>query len=505
MPPLTRTSRDDTHAQDSNRDQGAFHALTSRYLLALGLVALLALTPYLGLRQILQQQADSATLINVSGRQRMLSQRAAFFAVTLATTTDPHRRAPLRAQLLVTVATLDRDHVALIDGDAARHLPAPSPALRALYDGPPLSLDRRVRAYSAAIHALAAEPDARLTPRDPHLRAIQAAASGPVLRALDAVVTAYQGESDATVRRIQTWEMAALAAMLGTLLAEALLIFRPLVRRLRRNTDRLERTLAVNQRVERRLALQYTITRLLVAATTLDDAIPAVLATICAHLGWHIGAFWVVDAGDGADVLRCRTLWQPPEPDADSVTDSTAFLQASQHATFRRGVGLPGRVWAARTSSWVRDVGVDANFPRAPWASHARLHGAFCFPILADGAVYGVMEFFSRDVLIPDTDRADAMVAIGGQVGQFVDRLGAAQALRHQATHDPLTDLPNRAALGARLDQALRDAERTDAPLALFLLDLTRFKEVNDTLGHHVGDALLRQVAARVQGALRGA
>ncbi len=77
-------------------------------------------------------------------------------------------------------------------------------------------------------------------------------------------------------------------------------------------------------------------------------------------------------------------------------------------------------------------------------------------------------------------------------------------ALRHQAMHDSLTGLPNRTMLFDALERATDVARQRKTMLALMLMDLDRFKEVNDTFGHHFGDALLRQVAFRLQNQLRG-
>jgi diguanylate cyclase (GGDEF)-like protein/PAS domain S-box-containing protein len=71
--------------------------------------------------------------------------------------------------------------------------------------------------------------------------------------------------------------------------------------------------------------------------------------------------------------------------------------------------------------------------------------------------------------------------------------------LRHQAMHDGLTGLPNRVFLYDRLDKAINQARLTGSPVALLLMDLDRFKEVNDTFGHHFGDLLLKEVALRVK------
>ena len=81
-----------------------------------------------------------------------------------------------------------------------------------------------------------------------------------------------------------------------------------------------------------------------------------------------------------------------------------------------------------------------------------------------------------------------------GIIRDFTERKQQMDALQYQALHDSLTNLPNRALLLDRLEQAIRTAQRQERPLALLLMDLDRFKEVNDTLGHHNGDLVLQQV-----------
>jgi predicted signal transduction protein with EAL and GGDEF domain len=86
----------------------------------------------------------------------------------------------------------------------------------------------------------------------------------------------------------------------------------------------------------------------------------------------------------------------------------------------------------------------------------------------------------------------------------ITERKSQSAALEHQATHDTLTDLPNRILLYDRLQQAILVGQRENKPLALLILDLDRFKQVNDTLGHQQGDILLKEMARRLRIVVRG-
>jgi diguanylate cyclase (GGDEF)-like protein/PAS domain S-box-containing protein len=90
-----------------------------------------------------------------------------------------------------------------------------------------------------------------------------------------------------------------------------------------------------------------------------------------------------------------------------------------------------------------------------------------------------------------------------GMLEDISDRKAQTELLEYQALHDSLTDLPNRTLLHDRLQQAILTAQRENRMLALLTMDLNRFKDVNDTFGHPLGDVLLQQVGPRIMAELR--
>jgi len=130
---------------------------------------------------------------------------------------------------------------------------------------------------------------------------------------------------------------------------------------------------------------------------------------------------------------------------------------------------------------------------------------AWTYPVRsADGdRMLGSFAIFRRTRGVPTPEQQAVIARFVDLTAIAIERAEATEQLAHLALHDPLTELPNRALLLDRLGTALRRADRHDRPVALLFLDLDRFKVVNDSLGHDVGDALLVAVARRLEGAVR--
>jgi diguanylate cyclase (GGDEF)-like protein/PAS domain S-box-containing protein len=100
-------------------------------------------------------------------------------------------------------------------------------------------------------------------------------------------------------------------------------------------------------------------------------------------------------------------------------------------------------------------------------------------------------------------DEAGRVISILSLAQDVSSRIQAEERLQYMATHDGLTGLPNSVLLNDRLDAALARAERAKRRVGVMFLDLDHFKDVNDTLGHRVGDGLLKELSNRIRGALR--
>jgi diguanylate cyclase (GGDEF)-like protein len=232
-------------------------------------------------------------------------------------------------------------------------------------------------------------------------------------------------------------------------------------------------------------------------AAHVQDAIMSALQAVCRHSQWPLGHAWLTN---DEQALVSTGLWISDDPNGRF----DPFRSASEGARYVSGEGLPGRVMAEAGPVWLSDLETASSLPRLKAAQQAGLETAMGFPILVGSEVVGVLEFLSERRLEPNEDLVGLMAQVGTHLGRVVERERAAQTLRHQATHDALTGLPNRVLLLDELQRALSRQRRRPGELtAVFFLDLDGFKSVNDTLGHAAGDRVLRDVAQRLLGVIR--
>lgn len=181
------------------------------------------------------------------------------------------------------------------------------------------------------------------------------------------------------------------------------------------------------------------------------------------------------------------------------IADAQARI-LSVNAAFTRFMGYAAEELLGRTPSLLKSTRHDAAFFRGMW-SELLAQGHWQGEIWnrrKDGAV--VPAVLSLSVVRDETGDVTHYVGMYTDISQ---QKAAEAKLDFLAHHDPLTGLPNRLLFQSRLEQALREAGRGGEMLGVLLLDLDRFKDVNDSYGHLVGDQLLQHVAQCLSGRLR--
>ena len=218
------------------------------------------------------------------------------------------------------------------------------------------------------------------------------------------------------------------------------------------------------------------------ASLDADELLDAVVET-CMALGFEGAELCVYDAAT-ATWLRTRQLGVPASEGEDSQPVDT---------------GLAGTVWRCRESVLVGEEGPESPDERLVTGFRSMV----AMPIWS-GDVLGAALVAGRTRERPiGREEIESLQLLASQAGVGLANVNLVDQIRHQALHDPLTGLPNQLLFEDRVRQSLTQAGRSGERLAVMFLDLDRFKQVNDSLGHDLGNELLKQVAGRLLSVVR--
>ena len=241
-------------------------------------------------------------------------------------------------------------------------------------------------------------------------------------------------------------------------------------------------------------ANQTDILEQIARGVPLEETLRAIAGTVEAHFPRLACAVFQLDLEAGA--LRLDA--------AGSV--ARRFATALDGTVVRDNATPCSEAVLRREAVYVEDATVDPRCAQLhQLAREHALRGAWSTPIIASDSitVLGTISVFAREPGHPDDEHRRIFSLVAHLASIAIERKEFENRLALEFMHDPLTHLPNRLLFLDRLSQAVARGQRTHADVAVLFLDLDRFKNVNDSLGHDAGDELLVAVARRLEGVLR--
>ncbi len=195
-------------------------------------------------------------------------------------------------------------------------------------------------------------------------------------------------------------------------------------------------------------------------------------------------------------------IWKR-EPDGDFTLRAASFPLDQGAAPPAGATSHVAHVVGARAPETVHDWFTESRFELPHALAEFGVRSTVAAPIETSSGRVGALEVHSAQAGRFTVQDVHFLQAVANVLATALERRSAEEALRHRAAHDPLTGLPNRELFVEGLEQRLSRAQTTGAAVAVLFLDVDNFKLINDGLGHHVGDELLRKLADRLSSHLR--
>ena len=222
-----------------------------------------------------------------------------------------------------------------------------------------------------------------------------------------------------------------------------------------------------------------------------ERVITAILIILCGAMGWTGGAHLKRLAGQAGCTVQERWGNTAFNQMIASLPETLPLLEDSAE----------GQAWESGRAHWASDLALEAPLAQRYQAQRLGARAIFLAPILDEnGKVLSLLLFLSPATFQADRFFEQIAEILSRNLSLYLQRKAAERRLTHRSLHDPLTDLPNRVYLTHQLESRLARQE----PAAVLYIDLDRFKIINDTLGHSVGDQVLIEVAQRLRDTIRG-
>src|SRR5216117_148271 len=179
--------------------------------------------------------------------------------------------------------------------------------------------------------------------------------------------------------------------------------------------------------------------------------------------------------------------------------DYFQLMPLALNESYPERYGLAGRAIRERRAMVVEDMAKDPRVLLRKEALVRGFHSLVVLPLLVSGEAVGVLALYATEVGFFDEEEMKLLVELAGDISFALDHIAKAERLDYLAYYDSLTGLANRSLFHERLVQYVSAAQSEKSKLAVAVVDVDRFKIINDSLGRQAGDELLRHIAERIE------